>query len=61
VNRRTVVQAGLDIKGDLIPTTTWAGGVAQVVERLPIKHKALSSNSSAVKEEGIVSFLCAVF
>jgi hypothetical protein len=59
VNSRIAVQASLDIKGDLIPKTIWAGGVAQVVEHLPIKHKALSSNPSGAKEEGVVSFLCA--
>jgi hypothetical protein len=58
VNSRIAVQASLDIKGDLIPKTIWAGGVAQVVEHLPIKHKALSSNPSGAKE-GVVSFLCA--
>jgi hypothetical protein len=31
---------------------TWgAGGVAQVVERLPSKHKALSSNPSTAKKK----------
>jgi hypothetical protein len=30
---------------------SWAGGVAQVVEQLPSKHEALSSNPRAEKKE----------
>jgi hypothetical protein len=37
----------------------WAGGVAQVVESLSRKCKALSSNPSNTKKEGgIVTFSC---
>jgi hypothetical protein len=32
---------------------TWAAGMTQVVERLPSKHKALSSNPSTTKKAKI--------
>jgi hypothetical protein len=45
-NRKTVVQAGPDIKNKTpiskISRAKWVGGVAQVTEHLPSKHKALS-------------------
>jgi hypothetical protein len=49
--RRTEIQAGLDINWDSISNTISAkraGRVAQVVEYLPTKHKALSSISSSL-------------
>jgi hypothetical protein len=53
-NRRTVVQAGLGIKWDpisKITNTKRAGGVAQVVEHLPSKFEALSSNPNYRKKK----------
>jgi hypothetical protein len=45
IRRITEVQAGPGIKSDpKITTTKKAGFMAQVVERLPSKHKALGSN-----------------
>jgi hypothetical protein len=49
-----VVQASLDIKRDPISKITnikRVGGMAQVVECLPNKHKFLSSNSSSIKRK----------
>jgi hypothetical protein len=34
----------------------WACGMDQVVEHLPSKHEALSSNSSTKKEVGIIKY-----
>jgi hypothetical protein len=45
--RRIAFQAGLDKKGNPISKITsakWAEGVPHVVEHLPRKHEALSSN-----------------
>jgi hypothetical protein len=53
VNRRIMVQAGPGIKMRSIQKITKAkkaGGMAQVVECLPSKYTALSSNSSTRKK-----------
>jgi hypothetical protein len=47
------VCTGLDIKQDAISKTTRAkraGGMSQIVECLPSKHKALSSNPAGVED-----------
>jgi hypothetical protein len=52
-NKRIVVQASPGIKQDLISKITRAKrvkSIAQVVEHLPSKHEAPSSNPSIVKE-----------
>jgi hypothetical protein len=49
------VQAGPNIKQDLISKVTnakkGAGEVSQVTERLPSKHKELSSNPRIIKKK----------
>jgi hypothetical protein len=53
-NRRITVQAGLGIKQDPISkiiNAERAGGVIQVVELLPSKHKTLISTFSTTKKK----------
>jgi hypothetical protein len=43
--------ADMDLKSGKSKRIAWAGGgMAQVVEHLPSKHKALSSNTSSAKK-----------
>jgi uncharacterized protein YwlG (UPF0340 family) len=51
LNRRIVVQTGLNKKQHTISKITRekrAGGMAEVVDYLPSKHKALNSNPSTI-------------
>jgi hypothetical protein len=53
VNRRTVVQAGQGINVRPISKITKvkrAGNMAEVIEQLPSKHEALSSNPSTSRK-----------
>jgi hypothetical protein len=54
-NRKMAVQAHLDIKRDRTSKITKAkraSGVAQVIEHLHSKHKALNSTPSTTKKKG---------
>jgi hypothetical protein len=58
-NRRITVQAGLGIKQDPISkiiNAERAGGVIQVVELLPSKHKTLISTFSTTKKKKRIGY-----
>jgi hypothetical protein len=52
VNRRITVQSGLGPKQETLSQNNKAKGIEGVAQvRLPSKHKALSSNPSAIKKK----------
>jgi hypothetical protein len=50
MNRRMEAQAGKKLKNNL-SSKGWRQGVTQVIQLLPSKHEALSSNTGTTKKK----------
>jgi hypothetical protein len=55
INRKIMIQAAPGIKQDPITEAKRAAGAGHVVEHLPSKFKALSSNPSTAKKKDILN------